>query len=162
MKRYPLQTLLKLREHRTENARQLVIERQGEVRKCQEACKAIEGEIDNLLHDRQQHRLNLMAPPPAGVPWPMALAQREAHIELLAEHVVAARGRLSKAQEVLRAAEKALQDAKDAFFRAKGREDALHKRKKVWRIEQVAAEVRQEESAAEDLYLAARISGKHS
>lgn len=161
MKRYPLQTLLKLREHRTEAARQVVVERQGDVRKCQAACLAVETEIANLLQERQQHRLSLMAPPPAGVPWPMALAQREAHIDFLAEQAVAARGRLAQAQEALRAAEKALQEARDAFFRAKGREDALHKRKHVWRGEQNALEIRQEESAAEDLYLAALLSSKH-
>lgn len=155
MKRYPLQTLLKLREHRTEAARQVVMDRQKDVRARQEDCRAVEGEIVNLQNDRQQHRLNLMAAPPDGVPWPMALAQREAHIDFLAEQVVAARGRLAKAQEALKAAEKALQEARDAFFRAKGREDALHKRKSVWKTELKAEEARQEESDAEELFNAA-------
>ena len=48
MKRYPLQTLLKLREHRTEAARQVVMDRQKDVRARQEDCRAVEGEIVNL------------------------------------------------------------------------------------------------------------------
>lgn len=155
MKRYPLQTLLKLREHRTEAARQVVMDRQNDMRARQEACRSVEGEITQLQADRNQHRLNLMAPPPAGVPWPMALAQREAHIDFLADQVVAARNRLIKAQEALKAAEKALQEAREAFFRAKGREDALHKRKSVWKSELRAEEIRQEESDAEELFNAA-------
>ena len=85
MKRYPLQTLVKLREHRTEAARQRVLERQREAQACRDACLAVEGEIIALAFEQKQQRARLLDPPPAGVPWPNALAQREAHIGLLGE-----------------------------------------------------------------------------
>ena len=51
--------------------------------------------------------------------------------------------------------EKALADAMQAFFRAKAREDALEKRKALWRGEVIALEARQEEDVAADLVQAA-------
>src|SRR5690606_29093531 len=119
--RYPLQTLIKLREHRTEAARQRVLERQREAAACQEACLGIEGEIRTLQLEQRQQRTRLLDPPPAGVPWPAALGQREAHIGLLGEQAEAARQRLLQAQEALRAAEAAVAEARNEFFRAKAR-----------------------------------------
>ena len=75
MKRYPLQTLVRLREHRVEAARQQVLDRQREARECQDA----------LDFEQKQQRARLLDPPPPGVPWPNAMAQREAHIGLLGE-----------------------------------------------------------------------------
>jgi len=151
MKRYPLQTLIKLREHRVDLARQLVLQRQREVQACRDACLLIEGEIIALEFERGQQRKRLMDPPAAGESWPSALAQREAHIELLGEQAEAARQRLFKAQQKLREAELALAEARAAFFRAKAKQDALEKRRDVWRGEQHAIAARQEERAAEDL-----------
>lgn len=158
MKRYPLQTLLKLRAHRTENARLAVLEKQRAVRACREECTRIEGEIDGLGQERATQRRRLLDPPPPGQPWPQALEQREAHIELLGEQIVAARQRLQQAQQKLQQAERELEEAKQAFFRAKAREDALEKRKGVWRGEQAALEARKEEDAAADLELARYIT----
>jgi hypothetical protein len=151
VKRYPLHTLLRLREHRTAAARQLVLDRQREAQACRDACVAAEGEIIALEFEQRQQRARLVDAPPAGVAWPAAMAQREAHIELLGTQVEAARQRLFKAQEVLRQAELALAEARTAFFRAKARQDALEKRRDVWRGEQRAVEARHEEAAAEDL-----------
>src|SRR5690606_2018003 len=101
--------------------------------------------------DRIEHRGRLLEPPPAGVPWSAALAQREAHIDLLAEHIVGAQQKLAKAQEAVRQAEKVLQEARDEVFRAKGRQDALEKRRDVWKREQNGLIARQEEAINEDL-----------
>ncbi|MCD9029463.1 hypothetical protein LDO26_14810 [Luteimonas sp. BDR2-5] len=151
MKRYPLQTLIQLRAHRTEAARMVVLEKQRAAQACRDACTRIEGEITGLQAERAGHRARLLDPPPSGVPWPAALSQREAHIDLLAEQVVAAQQRLSKAQETLRQAEAAVQEARDAFFRAKARQDALEKRREVWRGEQASLAARQEEAVTDDL-----------
>ena len=151
MKRYPLQTLIQLRAHRTEAARMVVLEKQRAALACREACTRIEGEITGLQRDRAGHRARLLDPPPAGVPWPAALSQREAHIDLLAEQVIAAQQRLSQAQDTLRKAEAAVQEARDAFFRAKARQDALEKRRDVWRGEQASLAARQEEAITDDL-----------
>lgn len=160
MKRYPLQTLLQLRAHRTEAARLAVLERQRGVQQCRAACTRIEGEISTLDDDRRAQRARLLEPPPSGVPWPAALAQREAHVDLLGERIVAARARLETAHDALRQAEAALREARDAFFKAKGREDALEKRREVWRGEQRGLQARQEEAATEDL-LQARHVARH-
>ncbi|MEN1960438.1 hypothetical protein WCE41_08930 [Luteimonas sp. MJ246] len=159
MKRYPLQTLVRLREHRTEAARQRVLERQREAQACRDACQAIEGEISALHAEQTQQRARMLDPPPPGVPWPNALAQREAHIDLLGEQAEAARQRLLKAQDTLRAAEAAVAEARTAFFRAQARLDALQKRRDVWRGEQSVLEARQEESASEDLLQARHLAG---
>lgn len=151
MKRYPLHTLIKLREHRTQTARLLVLERQRAVQACRDACLVIEGEIIALEFERGEQRRRLLDPPMAGVPWPSALAQREAHIDLLGEQAEAARQRLFKAQEKLREAEFALAEARAAFFRAKARQDALEKRRDLWRDEQFALAARHEERATDDL-----------
>jgi predicted nucleic acid-binding Zn-ribbon protein len=156
MKRYPLHTLLRLREHRTDAARMLVLERQRAVQACREACTRIEGEIRDLQQERSNQRGRLLDAPPPGVAWPTALAQRESHIEWLGLQVVAAQQRLAQAQQKLREAEKALDDARDAFFRAKARQEALEKRKDAWRGEQRALESRIEEAATEDLWFARR------
>ncbi|HEY4531038.1 MAG TPA: hypothetical protein VIG97_12080 [Luteimonas sp.] len=159
MKRYPLQTLVRLREHRTEAARQRVLERQREAQACRDACLALEGEIIALEFEQKQHRGRMLDPPPPGVPWPNALAQREAHVDLLGEQAEAARQRLFKAQETLRAAEAAVAEARADFFRAKARLDALEKRRDVWDGEQSMLEARQEEGAAEDLLQARHLAG---
>lgn len=160
MKRYPLQTLVRLREHRTEAARQRVLELQREARACRDACLALEGEITALALEQKQQRVRMLDPPPPGVPWPSALAQREAHVEWLGEQAEAARQRLSRAQEALRVAEAAVAEARTAFFRAKARLDALEKRRDVWKGEQTMLEARQEEGAAEDLLQARHLAGR--
>ena len=159
MKRYPLQTLVRLREHRTEAARQRVLERQREAQACRDACLRVEGEIIALDSAQRQQRGRMLDPPPPGVPWPNALAQREAHIDLLGEQAEAARQRLCKAQDTLRTAELAVAEARTAFFQAKARLDALEKRRDVWRGEQNVIELRQEEGAAEDLLQARHLAG---
>lgn len=160
MKRYPLETLLQLREHRTETARMVVLEKQRALQQCIEACTRVQGELTGLERDRIGHRGRLLDPPPSGVPWPAALTQREAHIDLLGEQIVGAQQRLSKAQDAVRQAEAVLQEARDAFFRAKGRQDALEKRRDLWKREQRGLFERQEEATNEDLmqarYMAAR------
>ena len=90
-----------------------------------------------------------------GIPFPLALEQRETHIDWLGEQEQAARQRLQQARQKLQEAEKALADAMQAFFRAKAREDALEKRKALWRGEVIALEARQEEDVAADLVQAA-------
>jgi hypothetical protein len=147
MKRYPLQTLVRLREHRTEAARMLVLERQRAAQACRDACTKIEGEIIALQFEQKQQRSRLLVPPPPGVPWSSALAQREA-----------ARQRLFKAQAALRDAENALAEARTAFFRAKARQDALEKRRDLWRGEQFVIDARREEDAAEDLQQARHLA----
>lgn len=159
--RFPLATLLQLREHRVEKARALVVDRQAQVQARREACVAIEGEIQSLLQERAGQRLRLLDPPPPGVPWPMAMSQREAHIDHLAELAAAARQRLADAQGKLREAEAALDEARKAFFRAKARLEALEKRRDVWRKEQNAIAQRREEALSADLLLAARQRSAH-
>lgn len=156
--RYPLQKLLQLRAHRTEKARLVVVEKQRAVRECRQACERIEQEIVELRRERAGQRLRMLEPPPPGIPFPLALEQREAHIDWLGEQEQAAKQRLQKAQQVLQQAEQALADAMQEFFRAKAREDALEKRKGVWRGEMLALETRREEDAAADLVQAAHIS----
>jgi hypothetical protein len=154
-RRYPLQQLLQLRAHRTGKARQLVVERQRTVRERREACEKIEVEIESLRQKRAGQRLRMLEPPPPGIPFPLALEQREAHIDWLGEQQQAAQQRLQQAREALQLAEQALAEAMQAYFRAKAREDALEKRKALWRGEVVAFEARQEEDAAADLVQAA-------
>lgn len=161
-KRYPLDTLLKLREHRTEAARQVLLERQRETQRCRDKCVAIEGEIDTLQRDRAHHRAQLLAPPPPGVSWPAAMEQREHHIEHLAELAVAAQTRLKAAEQALRQAEQAQDDARAAYFRARARQEALEKRRDLWRREQRAYQNRRDEAAAEDLLIGRRATLIHS
>ena len=154
-RRYPLQQLLKLRAHRTGKARLLVAERQRAVAACREACARIEAEIDALRNERAVQRGRILAPPPAGIPLPLALEQREAHIDWLGEREQAALELLAQARQQLQQAEQALAEAMQAFFRTKAREDALEKRKTVGRGERAALEARQEEDAAADIVQAA-------
>ena len=156
MKRYPLGTLLQLREHRTEAARQELLERQRQTQACREQCAKIEGEIEGLQQERAEHRGRLLEPPPPGLPWPAAMEQRERHIDHLAEMVVAARGRLTEAQKALAQAEKVQDEARAAYFRARSRQEALEKRRDVWRQEQRVFEARREEAAAEELLFGRR------
>lgn len=156
-KRYPLQKLLQLRAHRTEKARLLVVEKQRAVRECRESCERIEAEIGALQRERAGQRLRMLEPPPPGIPFPLALEQRESHIDWLGEQEQAARQRLQQAQQKLQQAEQALAQAMQEFFRARAREDALEKRKTLWRGEVIALEARQEEDAAADLVQAAHI-----
>lgn len=150
-KRYPLHTLLHLREHRTEKARQHLFERQRETQACRDQCAKIEGEIDHLLGERARQRARLMDQPPADVAWPIAFSQREQHIEHLAELAAAARGRLTKAQQALAAAEQAQEEARAAYFRARARQEALEKRKEIWHRDLRRQEERREEANTADL-----------
>ena len=150
-KRFPLAKLIQLREHRSEKARQKVLQCQRAAREQRDACLRIEGQIMSLGMERKQQRQRLMEPPPPGTAWPLALAQREAHVELLGTRIERAQQELARAQEVLREAELAVRKAREEFFRTKAREDALVKRRDVWRGEQHAAELRQEENAAAEL-----------
>lgn len=149
--RFPLNTLVRLREHRTEAARQVLLQRQAQVQQCRGQCTRIEGEIDGLQRDRARHRTQLLAPPPPGIPWPAALEQRERHIDHLADLAVAAQGRLQQAQQALVQAEKAQDEARAAYFRARARQDALEKRREHWQRAQHALQLRREEVATEDL-----------
>lgn len=151
MKRYPLQTLLKLRGHRTGKARMVVLEKRMAVRACQEQCEGIEAGIRALEGERVSQRHRLLDPPPPGQGWAVAMEQRQAHIDLLGEQVVAEHVRLRQARERLAGAERELEDARQAWLRARSREDALEKRKDAWRGEQIALQGRQEEEAAADL-----------
>lgn len=151
MKRYPLATLIRLREHRTHAARQTVIHHQRVVADKRAACAQIEQHIVALGAERANQRCRLLDPPPAGMAWPIALAQREAHVELLQQQEEIARQQLLRARQILAEAETELQLARDAFFRLKAREDALKKRHQLWRDEQYAEELRQEELATADL-----------
>lgn len=150
-KRFPLTKLIELREHRTGKARQKVLQCQRAATQQRDACLRIEGQIMALGMERTQHRQRLMEPPPPGSAWPLALAQRESHVELLGVRIQQAQQELAKAQEVLREAELALRQAREEFFRTKAREDALIKRRDVWRTEQRAIEMRQEENTAAEL-----------
>lgn len=150
-KRYPLQTLLKLREHRTEAARQVLLERQRETQGRRDACVAVEREIVELRDSHARHRGELLAPVSGDNSWPQVLAQRERHIELLLEQVQAAQLRLAEAQQALRVAEEAQDQAKAEYFRARSRQEALEKRKDVWRKGLRLEEARMEEMAAADL-----------
>lgn len=150
-KRFPLAKLIQLREHRSEKARQKVLQCQRAAREQRDSCLRIEGQIMSLGMERTQQRQRLMEAPPPGAGWAMALSQRESHVELLGTRIEQARKELAKAQEVLREAELALRHAREEFFRTKAREDALLKRRDVWRGEQHAAELRYEENAAEEL-----------
>ncbi len=151
MKRYPLATLIRLREHRTQAAQQLVLQHQREVAAKRAACMEIERHIDALGEERARQRRQLLDPPPAGIAWPMALAQRETHIELLQQQTELAHQQLLRAQQLLTEAEAELQKVREAFFRIKAREDALKKRKDLWREEQHSNELRQEELASAEL-----------
>ena len=157
-RRYPLQQLLQLRAHRTEKARRVVTERQRDVRERREACERIEQEIDGLRRERAGQRLRMLESPPPGIPFPLALEQREAHIDWLGEQEQAACQRLKQAQQALARAEQALAEAMQAFFRARAREDALEQRKGVWKGEVIALEARREEDAVADLVQAAHVA----
>ena len=154
MKHYPLQTLLRLREHRTETARLAVLEQQRVVQARRDACTSIEDEILQFGLERATQRARLLDPAPPGVAWPVVLGQRESHVEWLGTQIVTAQQRLVQAQQALQEAERVLDETRDAFFRAKARQEALEKRRDSWRGEQHALESRQEEDATADLILA--------
>ena len=151
MKRYPLQTLLKLRGHRTAKARLVVLEKRAAVHACRDQCDRIQDGIRALEAERALQRQRLLDPPPPGQAWPVAMEQREAHIDLLGERVVAEQARLKQAREKLAAAERELEQARQAWLRARAREEALEKRKDAWRGEQHALQGRREEEAVADL-----------
>jgi len=156
-KRYPLGTLLRLREHRTEAARQVLLERQRQTQVCRDQCIQIESEITALRHQRAHHRAQLLAAPAPGMSWPTTLEQRERHIDHLADLATAARARLSQAKQALQQAEQAQDEARTAYFQARSRQEALEKRRDVWRREQRILEDRREEAAAEELLLGRRL-----
>ncbi len=151
MIRYPLATLIRLREHRALKAQQVVLQHQRNVAAKRAVCVEIEHHIESLNKERAIQRRRLLDPPPAGITWPSALAQREAHIELLEQQTELAEQQLLRARQLLAEAEAELQQARDAFFRLKAREDALRKREQLWRTEQNNEELRQEELATADL-----------
>lgn len=155
-RRYPLETLVRLRAHRTELARQALLEKQRATRACRERCQRIEDEIDGLARERSRQRAQLLAPPPPGLDWPGALAQRERHIEHLAELAEAARGRLRQARDALAQAEQEQDAARQAWSRTRARQDALEQRRDLWRREQRRVQARRDEIAAEDLVSARR------
>jgi len=161
MKRYPLHTLLRLREHRTETARQAVLEQRRVVQACRDACTRIEGEILQFCDDRGEQRVRLLDSPPAGVSWPTVLAQRESHIEWLGQQIEAARQCLAQAHRALNEAEQVLAELRQVFFRAKARHEALEKRRDSWHGEQRAIEARHEEDATADLILARHPASQH-
>src|SRR3546814_2831681 len=103
---------------------------------------------------------------PPGVDWSSVLAQRESHIDWLGGQIEAARERLAQAHKALQAAEHELAEAREAFFRAKARQEALEKRRDSWRGEQRALEARQEEDITADLLMAdrksTRLNSSHS
>src|SRR3546814_11605881 len=66
----------------------------------------------------------------------------------------AARERRAQAHKALQAAERELVEAREVFFRAKARQEALEKRRDSWRGEQRALEARQEEDITADLLMA--------
>lgn len=161
MKRYPLQTLVKLRAHRTALARTHMLEKQAAARACREQCARIEAGIEALGVERASQRQRLLDPPPPGQPWPVAMEQREAHIGLLGERIVMEQANLQQARERLRAAEDELDQARQAWVRAQAREDALEKRRDAWHGEQLALEGRREEEAAADLVQARATRAMH-
>ena len=160
-KRFPLDTLVDLRTHRTETARQSLLQAQALTRQRQAQCTQIQGEIDGLHRDRVHQRAQLLAPPPPGIPWPAALEQREHHIEHLADLAVAAQGRLQQAQQALAQAEKAQDESRTAYFRARARQEALEKRRDHWHHEQRTLQARREEIATEDLLQGRRTATTH-
>src|SRR3546814_194183 len=93
MKRYPLHTLLRLREHRTDAARQVVLQKQRAVQACRDACTRIEQEIVQLGSERAGQRARLLDAPPPGVDWSSVLAQRESHIDWLGGQIEGRVGR---------------------------------------------------------------------
>lgn len=151
MKRFPLQVLLSLRAHRVEQARQTLLRRREEAQRCRDACVRVEGELIALQFERGRQRARLLEPPPDGLSPAQAFAQREAHIAHLETLADIVRQRLFAAQEQLRQAELAVEEARAAFFRAQARLDALEKRKDLWRSEQCRLAARAEESASADL-----------
>ena len=151
MKRYPLQTLLKLREHRVEDARKQLLRQREEVQRRRDTCSAIEAEIAGFDADRAGQRRRLLDPPPPGLAWPQALEAREAHIALLGQQADAARQRLTQARDALREAEIALDAVRRAYFRARARLDALETRKGLWRASERRDAFRREELAVADL-----------
>lgn len=151
MKRYPLATLIRLREHRTHAAQQLVMQHQREVAARREACATIERHITDLGDERARQRRQLLDAPPTGIAWPSALSQREVHIELLQQQAELAEQQLLRARQLLAEAEAELQQVREAFFRVKAREDALKKRKDLWQDEQHTHELREEELATAEL-----------
>ena len=157
-KRYPLQTLIQLREHRTELARQFLFAKQRETQACRDHCVLIQGEIDVLDRDHAHQRMQLLAPPPPGMSLTAALEQREHHINHLSELATAARGRLRQAQQALQKAEQAQEQARSDYFRARARQEALEKRRELWRKEQRSSDARREEITAEDLLSGRRLS----
>src|SRR3546814_4755772 len=80
MKRYPLHTLLRLREHRTDAARQVVLQKQRAVQACRDACTRIEQEIVQLGSERAGQRARLLDAPPPGVDWSSVLEIGRAHV----------------------------------------------------------------------------------
>lgn len=150
-KRYPLETLLRLREHRTERARLALLDAQRHAQACRDQCTQIEGEIDALDNARRQQRARLMSPPPAGMGMSAALQQRECHVAHLLALADAARERLVQAQQRLQQAEQAQAEARTAYFRARSRQDALQQRRDMWRRDLRLTEARRDEAATDDL-----------
>src|SRR3546814_9787808 len=101
MKRYPLHTLLRLREHRTDAARQVVLQKQRAVQACRDACTRIEQEIVQLGSERAGQRARLLDAPPPGVDWSSVLAQRESHIDWLGGQIERSEEHTSELQSLM-------------------------------------------------------------
>jgi flagellar biosynthesis chaperone FliJ len=152
MKRYPLQTLIHLRELRTQRAQLELLHAQRILQDCRAVCSRIEAEIDGLINLRAEYRAQL-ANPSMIEPvhsFGLLLAQREAHTHHLASLIEAAGERLEQACAALRQAELEYEASRQILVRAKARQEAMEKRKSVWQRElSIAATQREENTAAE-------------
>jgi flagellar biosynthesis chaperone FliJ len=153
MKRYPLQTLIHLRELRTQRAQLELLHAQRVLQDCRSACGRIEAEIDELIFLRAEHRAQL-ANPSMIEPvhsFGLLLAQREAHTHHLASLIEASGMRLEQAQAALRHAELEYEAARQILVRAKARQEAMEKRKSLWQRELSISATRREENTAAEL-----------
>lgn len=153
MKRYPLQTLIHLRELRTQRAQLGLLQAQRILQDCRATCSRIEAEIDGLTALRAEHRSRLADPSFSDPEHPLGalLAQREVHTHHIAGLIDAAGVRLEQAHAALRQAELEYEESRKILVRAKARQDAMEKRKSLWQRELSIAATRHEENTAAEL-----------
>src|SRR3546814_13292772 len=113
----------------------------------------MEQDIWQLGGERAVQRARLLDAPPPGVDWSSVLAQRESHIDWLGGQIEAARERLAQGHKALQAAEREQVEAREAFFRAKARQEEQEKRRDSGGGEQRALEARQAEDIPADRML---------
>src|SRR3546814_16535073 len=77
MKRYPLHTLLRLRAHRTDAARQVVLQKQRAVQACRDACTRTAPELTQLGSAPAGQPARLIDTPTPGEEGWRGLAERE-------------------------------------------------------------------------------------